>query len=92
MNFSTRRVLRLAQNRTFVSSLFGFTFFATVVTVSASNILPCPARPTRERFNDADGTTTNSSLPVVVVAGKRRKWIEEQYPVQETCQRDLKQL
>ncbi|KAJ7904359.1 hypothetical protein B0H14DRAFT_2662440 [Mycena olivaceomarginata] len=48
------RALRFTQKRQFVSSLFGFTFLAAVVTVSASSILPCPARPTKGRYADSE--------------------------------------
>ena len=51
---SIYKVLRLTQRRSFVSSLFAVTFFATVLTVSASEILPCPARPIKgTRFADS---------------------------------------
>jgi len=76
-------MLRFTQGRTFVSSLFGFTFIATVVTVSASKILPCPARPDKSRSLDSD-EQVQSNLPVIVVAGKPKKWIEEKHPA-TTC-------
>ncbi|ESK97592.1 hypothetical protein Moror_17592 [Moniliophthora roreri MCA 2997] len=79
-----RKAQRLAHGRTFVSSLFGITFFATVLTVSASNILPCPARPSKTRFADSEQKDSPASFAggeVVVVSSKRtRKWIEEKYP------------
>ncbi|KAJ3995197.1 hypothetical protein F5050DRAFT_1574112 [Lentinula boryana] len=73
------RVLRFAQGRTFITSLFSVTFFATVLTVSASNVLPCPARPERKTFADADPTLLMRG-EVVVVSRKTRKWIEEKPP------------
>ncbi|THV03270.1 hypothetical protein K435DRAFT_747862 [Dendrothele bispora CBS 962.96] len=80
------RALRFAQGRTFVSSLFGFTFFATVLTVSASNILPCPARPNKNRFADSDSDKHEAMSYQggdVLVSSKRRRWIEEVHPVVE---------
>ncbi|KAJ3803070.1 hypothetical protein GGU11DRAFT_299931 [Lentinula aff. detonsa] len=73
------RALRFAQGRTFITSLFSVTFFATVLTVSASNVLPCPARPERKTFADADQTLLMRG-EVVVVSRKTRKWIEEKPP------------
>ncbi|KAJ7179826.1 hypothetical protein C8R43DRAFT_1055705 [Mycena crocata] len=80
------RALRFTQQRQFVSSLFGFTFIAAVVTVSASNILPCPARITKGRYADSDGEGermgTNEGLGPqrVTVAKRPRRWIEEVHP------------
>ncbi|KAE9410274.1 hypothetical protein BT96DRAFT_871094 [Gymnopus androsaceus JB14] len=71
------RALRFAQGRTFISSLFSFTFFATVITVSASNVLPCPARPEHKAFADSDKNSLIKGGEVVVVSKKTRKWIEE---------------
>lgn len=73
------RALRFAQGRTFITSLFSITFFATVVTVSASNVLPCPVRPERRAFADTDKNPING-MEVVVVGRKTRKWIEEKPP------------
>ncbi|EJF62965.1 hypothetical protein DICSQDRAFT_41535, partial [Dichomitus squalens LYAD-421 SS1] len=66
------------QRRTFISSLFGFTFLASVITVSASAFLPCPAN--RGRY--ADGETRgmeglSGRRSVTVVEKKPRRWIEE---------------
>ncbi|KAI0315394.1 hypothetical protein OF83DRAFT_357710 [Amylostereum chailletii] len=71
--------------RTLTSSLFALTFFASVLTVSASQILPCPAHVHRGRF--ADGSEPmqareGSSRPAVVEKRPRR-WIEEKPP--NTC-------
>ena len=74
---------RVAKGRTFVSSLFGITFFAAVLTVSASNILPCPARPQKNRLMDTEGgdDRLKGGEVVVVSHNKRtRRWIEEKYP------------
>ncbi|KAJ3988109.1 hypothetical protein F5890DRAFT_1403732 [Lentinula detonsa] len=75
----TNRALRFAQGRTFITSLFSVTFFATILTVSASNVLPCPARPERKTFADADQNLLMRG-EVVVVSRKTRKWIEEKPP------------
>jgi len=82
------RALRFTQQRQFVSSLFGITFVAAVVTVSASSILPCPARAVKGRYSDADeeaGTDGGAKLdgtPRRVTIAKRppRRWIEEVHP------------
>ncbi|RPD61920.1 hypothetical protein L226DRAFT_535298 [Lentinus tigrinus ALCF2SS1-7] len=88
MSSSVSRVLSLnhRQRRTFISSLFGLTFLASVVTVSASAILPCPAHPTRGRFLDgspeADASMgANGRRGITVVEKKPRRWIEETRPV-----------
>ncbi|KDR83543.1 hypothetical protein GALMADRAFT_235752 [Galerina marginata CBS 339.88] len=77
---SIHKVLRLTQRRSFVSSLFGLTFFAACLTVSASNILPCPVRPERSRFADGEeeGVSVNESQ--VKVVKRPRRWIEEKTP------------
>ena len=71
------------QRRTFISSLFGLTFLASVVTVSASAILPCPAH--RGRYADGEAPRTAelsmAGRRAVVVEKKPRRWIEETRPV-----------
>ncbi|KAJ7283825.1 hypothetical protein C8J57DRAFT_1121603 [Mycena rebaudengoi] len=75
------RALRFTQRRTFVSSLFGFTFFATVITVSASNILPCPARSNKGRYADSELERMDADgARSVTVAKRPRRWIEEVHP------------
>ncbi|KAJ7591237.1 hypothetical protein C8J56DRAFT_557672 [Mycena floridula] len=81
---------RLTQGRAFISSLFGFTFFATVITVSASNILPCPARPNKGRFMDTYEDQQPLDVPVVIVDGKKKRWIQEKHPAPRTCRGDTK--
>ncbi|EDR12940.1 uncharacterized protein LACBIDRAFT_311995 [Laccaria bicolor S238N-H82] len=76
---SIYRALRFTRRR-FVSSLFSFTFFATVITVSASNILPCPARPQRGRFADSDEERMPVAVSDVNVTKRPRRWIEEKHP------------
>jgi len=68
--------------RKFVSSLFALTFFVSVVTVSASNVLPCPARGDRSRYADVDEEREDSRRrkDVTVVEKKPRRWIEEAKP------------
>ncbi|KIM91029.1 hypothetical protein PILCRDRAFT_161058 [Piloderma croceum F 1598] len=76
----TSRILRFSnhQRRTFVSSLFGFTFFAAVLTVSASTMLPCPVRPHKRRFADGgEERDSTSHSQVTVVAKRPKRWIEE---------------
>ncbi|EKM80213.1 hypothetical protein AGABI1DRAFT_57760 [Agaricus bisporus var. burnettii JB137-S8] len=77
---SIYRILRLTQRRAFVSSLFGLTFVAAVVTVSASSILPCPARPNKDRYLDSNGDRSLVSEGPVNVAKRPRRWIEEKGP------------
>ncbi|EIN10660.1 hypothetical protein PUNSTDRAFT_63856 [Punctularia strigosozonata HHB-11173 SS5] len=75
------RILRFtnSQRRTIVSALFACTFLASVVTVSASNFLPCPAHPTRNRFAD-DGSNAPVRSGSVTVEKRPRRWIEETRP------------
>ncbi|TFK93870.1 hypothetical protein K466DRAFT_537130 [Polyporus arcularius HHB13444] len=88
MSSSVARALNMnpRQRRTFISSLFGLTFLASVVTVSASALLPCPAHPTRGRYLDGS-PEANADLNmsgrrgVTVVEKKPRRWIEETRPV-----------
>ncbi|KAF9246955.1 hypothetical protein BU15DRAFT_39410 [Melanogaster broomeanus] len=72
------RILRVTpqQRRTFISTLFGLTFFASVLTVSASNVLPCPVRPDRSRYADSDGRASGDSA-TAVVEKRPRRWIQE---------------
>ncbi|KAJ7086721.1 hypothetical protein C8R44DRAFT_820885 [Mycena epipterygia] len=79
------RALRFTQQRQFVSTLFGLTFLAAVVTVSASSILPCPARPKKGRYADSEeedgmGMAAGEGARRVTVAKSPRRWIEEVYP------------
>ncbi|KZT26987.1 hypothetical protein NEOLEDRAFT_1089778 [Neolentinus lepideus HHB14362 ss-1] len=75
------RSLRLnpLQRRKFISSLFALTFFATIFTVSASSMLPCPARSDRNRYADGESTEYDGKQRVVVEKRPRR-WIEEAKP------------
>lgn len=77
---SLHRTLRLTQRRSVVSSLFGITFLASVVTVSATTILPCPARPSKGRYADAPAEKTALPPIPVVIAKRPKRWIEETYP------------
>ncbi|KAF8914098.1 hypothetical protein CPB84DRAFT_1758399 [Gymnopilus junonius] len=77
---SIYKVLRLTQRRSFVSSLFGLTFFAACLTVSASNILPCPVRPDRGRFSDSEDEGSTVKETRVKVVKRPRRWIEEKIP------------
>jgi len=76
------RALRFTQKRQFVSSLFGFTFIAAVVTVSASSILPCPVRPVKGRYADSEdeGRISEGDARVTVAKRPPRRWIEEVHP------------
>lgn len=65
------RLLRFnaSQRRSFISSLFTATFVASVITVAASSILPCPAR---KNGIHSDGK--------VMVERRQKRWIEEKPP------------
>ncbi|KAF8558995.1 hypothetical protein OG21DRAFT_1454084 [Imleria badia] len=71
-------VLRMThqQRRTLISTLFGVTFFASVLTVSASNVLPCPVRPDRNYHADSERKARGGESPAVVERPPRR-WIQE---------------
>ncbi|EPT03549.1 hypothetical protein FOMPIDRAFT_1115841 [Fomitopsis schrenkii] len=70
------------QRRKIVSTLFGLTFLASIVTVSASNVLPCPAHD-RGRFADGEiRRGLNGQRTVTVVEKRPRRWIEEAQPKQ----------
>ncbi|KAI5120519.1 hypothetical protein M0805_000104 [Coniferiporia weirii] len=82
--------LSTSQRRSFISSLFTATFFASIITVAASSILPCPARKPRVEFA-GDGSDYSSSdrefIGSTGVSPKRgsterktRRWIEEKPP------------
>lgn len=77
---SMYRVLRLTQRRAFVSSLFTLTFIAAVATVSASSILPCPARPHKDRHLDSNEEALLVQEGPVKVTKRPRRWIEEKHP------------
>ncbi|KIJ19935.1 hypothetical protein PAXINDRAFT_67494 [Paxillus involutus ATCC 200175] len=72
------RILRVThqQRRTFISALFGLTFFASVLTVSTSGVLPCPVRPDRSRFADSEGRVQGNNT-AAVVEKRPRRWIQE---------------
>ncbi|KDQ14706.1 hypothetical protein BOTBODRAFT_159131 [Botryobasidium botryosum FD-172 SS1] len=79
------RTLRItnAQRRSFVSSLFALTFFGAVVTVSASTVLPCPARGNNRRSLAEPVRPDDQALDhdrVVVTKKTPRRWIEERLP------------
>ncbi|KIL68137.1 hypothetical protein M378DRAFT_72447 [Amanita muscaria Koide BX008] len=69
-----------SSKRTFVSTLFGITFFASMLTVSASNLLPCPARTDKSRFADSDMEQSGRNRNPVKVAKRPHRWIEEKQP------------
>lgn len=71
-------ILRIThrQRRTLVSTLFGLTFFASILTVSASNVLPCPVRSDRNYHADSEHRARGGGPPAVVVKRPRR-WIQE---------------
>jgi len=74
------------QRRSFVTSLFGFTFLASVITVSASTILPCPARKDRARWAESDKEGI-AGYQTVEVVKRPRRWIEETTPEPRTPNR-----
>ncbi|KIJ56564.1 hypothetical protein M422DRAFT_197547 [Sphaerobolus stellatus SS14] len=64
------------QRRSFVTSLFGITFLASVITVVASTIIPCPARQRKEAWAEI----TDGGMGSVKGRGRQRRWIEEKLP------------
>ncbi|KAI0290596.1 hypothetical protein BC826DRAFT_913044 [Russula brevipes] len=74
--------------RSLTSSLFIVTSLACVLTVSASDVLPCPAHPRRGRFADdgdsSDGHRHPPSRRTVVVEKRPRRWIEERHRARAT--------
>ncbi|KDQ64741.1 hypothetical protein JAAARDRAFT_145829 [Jaapia argillacea MUCL 33604] len=65
------------QRRNFISSLFGLTFIGAVLTVSASSVLPCPARSDRARFADGESGEAYQKGRITIVEKRPRRWIEE---------------
>ncbi|KAM5535647.1 hypothetical protein V8D89_010634 [Ganoderma adspersum] len=95
MSSSVSRVLQLnhRQRRNFISSLFGLTFLASVVTVSASTFLPCPAH--RNRYADGEAGDVQGMgrrRSITIVEKKPRRWIEETRPVSRAPQSSNVQL
>ncbi|EJD01042.1 uncharacterized protein FOMMEDRAFT_110545 [Fomitiporia mediterranea MF3/22] len=83
--------LTTGQRRSFISSLFTATFFASIITVAASQILPCPAQKRRAEFYaGGDGSSSSSSsstsdawtnVPTRRTGERKpRRWIEEKTP------------
>ena len=74
--------------RSFVSSLFVLTFLGAVLTVSASSVLPCPARSTIHHNLDDGTRSAGDRISVhggvksgsVAVPRRPRRWIEEKIP------------
>ncbi|KAG2158841.1 uncharacterized protein EDB93DRAFT_1116615 [Suillus bovinus] len=83
MTISKSFRLTYQQRRTLVSTLFGLTFFASVLTVSASNVLPCPVRPDRSRYGDTEGKA-GGTRPAPVVEKMPRRWIQERPSSEDT--------
>ncbi|CCA69506.1 hypothetical protein PIIN_03406 [Serendipita indica DSM 11827] len=66
--------------RTLVSVLFVATFFTSVATVSASDVLPCPARPRRQGLADSGQQEYERPTAVTIAQRPKRRWIEERIP------------
>lgn len=64
------------RRRNFITTLFALTFVASVVTVSASAVLPCPAGHGRLADSPHEGETPRR----VTVEKRPRRWIEERSP------------
>ena len=56
--------------RSLTPSLFGVTFLACLLTVSASHVLPCPAHPQRGRFAEGDEGVESQRQRVIVTEKK----------------------
>lgn len=67
------------QRRTALSYLFGLTAFASVLTVAASDVLPCPARSSTMRYAEGEQEGPYERRKTVVEKRPRR-WIEEKRP------------
>ncbi|KAL4241559.1 hypothetical protein ABKN59_000206 [Abortiporus biennis] len=81
------RTLRLSprQRRTFVSYLFGITALASIMTVSASDVLPCPALVSQGRFAEGErGVAGDNTKGKTVIEKRPRRWIEEKHPTLPT--------
>lgn len=78
------RVLRITpqRRRTLVSGLFGLTFFASMLTVAASKVLPCPVRNDRRRYGEGDEDVKGRGGRV---EKKSRRWIEEREIPRDAC-------
>ncbi|KLO12823.1 hypothetical protein SCHPADRAFT_828930 [Schizopora paradoxa] len=78
--------LSTSQSRSVISSLFTFTFFASIATVAASRLLPCPARDSRMNYADdgrehsKDFEGSNIDARRVVVEKRPSRWIQERTP------------
>ena len=69
--------------RSLTSSLFALTFLGCVLTVSASNVLPCPAHTHRGRFADGDNDGDHrppSGRRAITVEKRPKRWMEERDP------------
>ncbi|KAI9453101.1 hypothetical protein BJY52DRAFT_866395 [Lactarius psammicola] len=82
MVFARTPAFRLTSRRarSLTSSLFGVTFLACLLTVSASNVLPCPAHPQRGRFADGDEEGGPQNRRATVTEKRPKRWIEERHP------------
>jgi cytochrome c oxidase assembly factor 2 len=72
-----------SQRRHATSTLFAVTALAAVITVAASNVLPCPVKPKRGRFADSeeDGVQSQAGVKgITVVARRPSRWIQETHP------------
>lgn len=80
---SLARAIRFTQRRSFISSLFGATFFGTIITVAGSSILPCPVGADgRKRYADGDAADAFPAGRAVITKRPARRWIEEKIPGQ----------
>ena len=82
MVFARTPAFRLTSRRarSLTSSLFGVTFLARLLTVSASHVLPCPAHTQRGRFADSDEGVESQRQRAAVTEKKPKRWIEERHP------------
>ncbi|KAF8325277.1 uncharacterized protein EI90DRAFT_3073687 [Cantharellus anzutake] len=86
------RLLRITPSarRSAISSLFALTFIGSILTVSASSILPCPARPSDRSYLTESGDghdvkrskrgSLQSEEEIIVMSRKSHHWIEEKIP------------
>lgn len=80
MAVSRTLYLTTRTRRKALTYIFGATAFASVLTVAASDVLPCPVKPNKGRYAEGkDGEEVGRSLATGAVIERRpvRRWIEE---------------
>ncbi|KAI0692646.1 hypothetical protein BC835DRAFT_1277238 [Cytidiella melzeri] len=85
MTVSRALHLTTRNRRKTLTYIFGATAFASILTVAASDVLPCPARPSGStRHADATGGGGGGGGAKTIMEKKPRRWIEENRPSSPT--------